>query len=106
VHVIAGASPDNTPAGYYWTFLFPELLFIVIVLALWALFGRPHHRVPAQRILLGMRSQGGAAVTAAAPAVAASGAAESAVAASAEPSAAADESAPGELSSDGAGAGE
>jgi hypothetical protein len=110
VHVIAGASPDNTPAGYYWTFLFPEILFIVIALTLWALFGRPHHRVPAQRVLLGMRSPqvgvSGAAATAAAPAVAASGAAEPAVAAPAEPSVAADESAPGELSSDGAGAGE
>jgi hypothetical protein len=57
VHVIAGASPDNTPAGDYWTFLFPMLLFIVIALILWALFGRPHHRVPAQRIAFGLASR-------------------------------------------------
>jgi hypothetical protein len=95
VHVIAGASPDNTPAGYYWTFLFPELLFIVIALILWALFGRPHHRVPAQRILLGMRSSQvtAAAATAAAPAAA-------------EPSVGADEADGGQLTADGAGAGE
>jgi hypothetical protein len=72
VHVIAGASPDNTPAGYYWTFLFPMLLFIVIALILWALFGRPHQRVPAGRIRLGLGSPG-AAVTAAAAAAAAPG---------------------------------
>jgi hypothetical protein len=69
VHVIAGASPDNTPAGYYLTFLFPMLLFIVIALILWALFGRPHQRVPARRITLGLSSPG-AAVTAAATAAA------------------------------------
>jgi hypothetical protein len=57
VHVIAGASPDNTPAGYYWTFLFPMLLFIVIAVILWALFGRPHHRVPTRRVALGLSSQ-------------------------------------------------
>lgn len=106
MHVIAGASPDNTPAGYYWTFLFPELLFIVIALILWALFGRPHHRVPAQRILLGMGSAkvrvAGAAATAAGPGVTPSGGAELAASAPAEPPAGADESA--EPSSDGAGA--
>jgi hypothetical protein len=110
VHVIAGASPDNTPAGYYWTFLFPELLFIVIALTLWALFGRPHHRVPAQRILLGMRSSQvgvtAAAATAARPVVAPSGGTEPTVSAPADPSAAAEDSAAGEPSSDGAGAGE
>jgi hypothetical protein len=57
VHVIAGASPDNTPAGYYWTFLFPEILFIVSALILWALFGRPHQRVPARRIVFGLSSR-------------------------------------------------
>jgi hypothetical protein len=72
VHVIAGASPDNTPAGYYWTFLFPMLLFIVIALILWALFGRPHQRVPARRITLGLSSPG-AAVTAAAATAAVTG---------------------------------
>jgi hypothetical protein len=107
VHVIAGASPDNTPAGYYWTFLFPMLLFIVIALILWALFGRPHHRVPAQHILLGMSASRvtAAAATAAAPAVATNGGAEPAAAA-AEPSAGADKSDGGQLTADGAGAGE
>jgi hypothetical protein len=108
VHVIAGASPDNTPAGYYWTFLFPEILFIVIALILWALFGRPHHRVPAQRILLGMTSKVGVAGVAAAavgPAVAANGGTET-VTAPAEPSAGTGDSAVAEPSSDGAGAGE
>ena len=61
MHVIAGASPDNTPAGYYWTFLFPMLLFIVIALILWALFGRPHQRVPAGRITLGLSVRSAAA---------------------------------------------
>ncbi len=74
LHVIAGASPDNTPAGYYWTFLFPEILFIVVVLLLWALFGRPHQRVPAQRLRLGLSASSavgtGATATAAAPGVA------------------------------------
>jgi hypothetical protein len=70
VHVIAGASPDNTPAGYYWTFLFPMLLFIVIALILWALFGRPHQRVPAGRISLGLRSRVPDATTAHATSVA------------------------------------
>jgi hypothetical protein len=70
VHVIAGASPDNTPAGYYWTFLFPMLLFIVISLILWALFGRPHQRVPARGVALGPSSRRPDATTARAAAVA------------------------------------
>jgi hypothetical protein len=70
--VIAGVSPDNTPSGYYWTFLFPMLLFIVIALILWALFGRPHQRVPARRLPAGLTSlragaQGVTAPEAAAP---------------------------------------
>jgi hypothetical protein len=107
VHVIAGASPDNTPAGYYWTFLFPMLLFIVIALILWALFGRPHQRVPAGRIMLGLSARAaGAAATAAVPAVAVNGGAEPAAAAPAEPSAGADEADGGQLTADGAGVGE
>jgi hypothetical protein len=116
VHIIAGASPDNTPAGYYWTFLFPELLFIGIALILWALFGRPHQRVPSRRIPLGLRWNGArvspVAATAAGPDVAASAAAPLAASgaaptvAIAEPSAAADESADGQPSADGAGVGE
>jgi hypothetical protein len=115
VHVIAGASPDNTPAGYYWTFLFPMLLFIVIALILWALFGRPHQRVPAGRIRLGLGSPG-AAVTAAAAAAAApggtgnGGAATGGAAptASAEPAPAAgsEQTDGGQPGADGAGAGE
>jgi hypothetical protein len=66
VHVIAGVSNDNTPSGYYWTFLFPMLLFIVITLVLWALFGRPHQRVPAQRISFGLLSRSSGAGTPAA----------------------------------------
>lgn len=70
MHVIAGASPDNTPAGYYWTFLFPMLLFIFSALILWALFGRPHQRVPARRIALGLSSRRPEPSTAQAAAVA------------------------------------
>ena len=111
MHVIAGASPDNTPAGYYWTFLFPMLLFIVIALILWALFGRPHQRVPARRITLGLSPRtasaapAGLVATAAGPAVAASSA-PPAPSAEPEPSAGADEADGGQLATDGAGAGE
>ncbi len=122
MHVIAGASPDNTPAGYYWTFLFPMLLFIVIALILWGLFGRPHQRVPARRIALGLSSRAPDAGTARAASVAAGlstapggGATESTAepagahqAASAEPESAADvaETEGGQSPADGAGAGE
>jgi hypothetical protein len=110
VHVIAGASPDNTPAGYYWTFLFPMLLFIVIALILWALFGRPHQRVPAGRITLGLsaRSAGagtGALAASVASPVAAGGGTEPA-SVEPEPAAGADEADGGQLAADGAGAGE
>ena len=44
--ILAAISPDNTPHGYNWTFAFPMLLFIVIALILYALFSRPHRRVP------------------------------------------------------------
>jgi hypothetical protein len=54
--LIAGVTPDNTPGGYNWTYLFPMLLFIVIALVLWAQFGRPHQRVPTRRISLGLSS--------------------------------------------------
>jgi hypothetical protein len=110
VHVIAGVSPDNTPSGYYWTFLFPELLFIVIALILWALFGRPHQRVPARRIMLGIKPSGagvtGAAATAAGPGVAASGGAQLAASAEPEAPAGADETDGEQASADGVGAGE
>ncbi len=112
MHVIAGASPDNTPAGYYWTFLFPMLLFIVIALILWALFGRPHQRVPARRITLGLSPRaagagptGLAAATAAGPDVVPSSAAPTATA-EAGPSSGTDEADGGQLATDGAGAGE
>lgn len=70
MHVIAGASPDNTPAGYYWTFLFPMLLFIVSALILWGLFGRPHQRVPARPLMPGLRSRSAASTAASAQATA------------------------------------
>jgi hypothetical protein len=94
VHVIAGASPDNTPAGYYWTFLFPILLFIVIALTLWALFGRPHQRVPSRRIRFGLSAASagpaGAAATAAGPAVASGGGAHLVASVDSEPEPTAD----------------
>ena len=48
--ILAGVTPDNTPSGYYWTFLFPMLLFIFIAAVLYMLFSRPHRRVPGRRI--------------------------------------------------------
>ncbi len=48
--ILAAISPDNTPHGYNWTFAFPMLLFIVVVLVLYALFSRPHRRIPARPI--------------------------------------------------------
>lgn len=48
--ILAAVSPDNTPHGYNWTFAFPMLLFIVIALILYALFSRPHRRIPARPI--------------------------------------------------------
>jgi len=38
----SGITPDNTPHGYNWTFLFPMLMFIIIAGALYLLFTRPH----------------------------------------------------------------
>jgi hypothetical protein len=111
VHVIAGASPDNTPAGYYWTFLFPMLLFIVIALILWALFGRPHQRVPSRRVTLGLSpAASGAGTIAAATSSAGSGlvpggGAQSPASEEPEPAAEAVESG-GQPAADGVGAGE
>lgn len=48
--VLAAVNPDNTPHGYNWTFAFPMLLFIVIALILYALYSRPHRRVPSRPI--------------------------------------------------------
>jgi hypothetical protein len=48
--IVAVIDPANTPHGYNWTFAFPMLLFIVIAAILYALFSRPHRRVPARRI--------------------------------------------------------
>ncbi len=48
--ILAAVSPDNTPHGYNWTFAFPMLLFIVIALILYALYSRPHRRVPSRPI--------------------------------------------------------
>ena len=62
--IVAAIDPDNTPHGYNWTYAFPMLLFIVIALVLWGLFGRPHHRVPARPLSLGPGSRVPAAGTA------------------------------------------
>jgi len=48
--ILAGATPDNTPGGYYYTFLFPMVLFIVVGVVLYMLFSRPHRRVPGEPI--------------------------------------------------------
>lgn len=114
--VIAGASPDNTPSGYDWTFLFPMVLFIVIALTLWALFGRPHQRVPAQRIRLGLTRAASAGTAGTIATAAAANTPESGGAgvsgahltasAAPEPPAGADESDGGQPPADGAGAGE
>ena len=55
--IVAAINPDNTPHGYNWTYAFPMLLFIVIALVLWALFGRPHHRVPSRPLSPGLSSR-------------------------------------------------
>ena len=68
--IAGGVTPDNTPHGYNWSFGFPMLLFIAIALVLWALFGRPHQRVPSERISLGLSSRLSHAGTAPAAAVA------------------------------------
>ena len=62
--ILAAITPANTPHGYNWTFAFPMLLFIVIAAILYALFSRPHHRVPPRRIsLAGAAAPRGAHVT-------------------------------------------
>jgi hypothetical protein len=48
--ILAGVTPDNTPGGYYYTFLFPMVLFIVVAVILYLLFARPHRRVPGEAI--------------------------------------------------------
>jgi hypothetical protein len=50
VLILASAITDNTPNGYYWTFLFPMLLFIFIATILYLLFSRPHRRIPDRAI--------------------------------------------------------
>jgi hypothetical protein len=87
VLILASAITDNTPNGYYWTFLFPMLLFIFIATILYLLFSRPHRRTPARAIQYpgatrpgawtGAGSVGGAsAVSAPTPAAEAGSAAE------------------------------
>jgi hypothetical protein len=48
--ILAAVSPDNTPAGSNLTYAFPGLLFIIIALVLYALFSRPHRRIPRRPI--------------------------------------------------------
>ena len=64
--VLAAVNPDNTPHGYNWTFAFPMLLFIVIALILYALYSRPHRRVPGRPIQASGRSRAAAETQAAA----------------------------------------
>ena len=45
--ILATATSDNTPGGAILTFAFPLGLFVVIVVVLYLLLGRPHRRVPA-----------------------------------------------------------
>jgi hypothetical protein len=58
--IASGITPDNTPHGYNWTFLFPMLLFIIIGGALYLVLTRPHE-VPGHGTLP-IASQGGAGV--------------------------------------------
>ena len=46
--VVAAVTPDNTPHGYNLTFAVPVALFAVVAVALYLLFSRPHHRIPAR----------------------------------------------------------
>jgi hypothetical protein len=59
--VLAAVNPDNTPHGYNWTFAFPMLLFIVIALILYALYSRPHRRIPSRPIQASAGSRAAAA---------------------------------------------
>lgn len=59
--ILASSITDNTPNGYYWTFLFPMLLFIAIAVVLYLLFSRPHQRIPAREIQFRGASRAGAA---------------------------------------------
>ena len=67
--ILAGVNPDNTPSGYYWTFLFPMLLFIVIAVILYMLFSRPHRRVPGRPITSAVAGMPSAEIAQAASAV-------------------------------------
>jgi hypothetical protein len=43
--VLGSGVSDNSPHGFNWTFAFPMILFLVVAVALYLLFTRPH-RVP------------------------------------------------------------
>jgi hypothetical protein len=62
--ILAGVTPDNTPGGFYYTFLFPMVLFIIVAVILYVLFSRPHRRVPGEPISVatGPHLQAGAGV--------------------------------------------
>ncbi len=63
---------SNAPGGAIFTFAFPIILFAVIATALYfLLFGRPHRRVPSNRIVLATSAAG-------APTASSGGSAESA----------------------------
>jgi hypothetical protein len=53
--VVAAVTPDNTPHGYNLTFAVPVALFVVVAIALYLLFSRPHQRIPARRDVLPAR---------------------------------------------------
>jgi hypothetical protein len=100
VLILAGTviNPDNTPNGYYWTFLFPMLLFIFIGTILYLLFSRPHRRIPARAIRYpGASAQGSWAH----PATASSGRGATAVSDAPAPAAEAGSAAAPEDASDG-----
>jgi hypothetical protein len=56
--VVAAVVPDNTPHGYNLTFAVPVALFVVVAIALYLLFSRPHQRIPARRGVLPARLMG------------------------------------------------
>jgi hypothetical protein len=46
---LAAIAPDNTPHGSNLTFAVPIAVFAVVAVALYLMFRRPHHRIPARQ---------------------------------------------------------
>jgi hypothetical protein len=103
VLILASSISDNTPNGYYWTFLFPMLLFIAIAVVLYLLFSRPHQRIPARGIQFSGVSRTGAvpSYTHGATAVSAAPAPAAEAGSAAEPEASEGEQAEGDAESAG-----